>query len=71
VRSLAMPEFDGNEFINNGALKDDRYIKSIPKPKVIKIDSVFNMFRPNNKSNVICPQPFIKTFKLTAKDAGA
>jgi hypothetical protein len=44
VQRLAMPEFGGNDFVNNGALGDHRSIQSNIKPKVTKIDSDFITF---------------------------
>jgi hypothetical protein len=58
------------DFLNNGALRDDEDIESTTKRKAQKIDSVFIIFRLNDKRKIICIQPFITDFKLTAEHAG-
>jgi hypothetical protein len=64
-----MCEFGGYDFVNRNAKRDSGDIRSTPKQKIPNIDSVFITFHPNDKNKVICVQPFIDNFKLTAEDA--
>jgi hypothetical protein len=71
VHAFEMRQFQGYDFVNDNALTDDEDIQSTTKQKATKIDSVFIIFHPNDKSKVICIKPLISNFKLTAEGADA
>jgi hypothetical protein len=64
--ALVMWELGLYDFVNNNEFKGDETIQSTTKQKATKIDSVFIIFHPNDKSKTICIQSFISNFKRTA-----